>query len=202
MTQDSNSSRNGQSDTRAPMDHHAVLPEPMTPIRGEGWSPRLSAEELTRREHQRALAEAMREREASISARRAQSVRSNTALDEARWALEDTRKYEAAGALLRANAQRRRQEQHCEKCGFRFNYAADGTLVPKPKWCDPRQEYCNADLGMSFCVTWQANDEKAHKRQNAKRRGKTSGTSRQRRRQPVSTNGHRRALASTDQEPL
>jgi hypothetical protein len=200
MTQDSNASRNGQSDTRAPMDHHAVLPEPPTPLRG-GWSGILSAEERIRQEHALALTEAMREREAKRGARHAQEFRNNTALEEARWAREQTRKYEEAGDLLRENAQRRRQEQHCEKCGFLFNYD-DRTLLPEPEWCDPRRLYCNEDLGMSFCVAWQARDVQAHKRQNAKRRGKTSGARGQPSRQPVSTHGQHGALASTDQEPL
>lgn len=197
MTHDSNSSSNGQNGTRPP-----PLPEPMRPI-GGGGSPVFPEDALARQEHERALRAAMREREAMRLARRAQEVRSNTALEEARWAREDTRKYEEAGELLRANAQRRRQEQHCEQCGLLFNYTADGTLLPEKEWCDPRQLYCSADLGNSFCVTWQAREDKANKRKGAKRRGQSSGTtSSLRGRMAVSTNGHPGALPPADQEAL
>lgn len=170
-----------------------ILPEPMRPVGGRG-STTYSAKELADRERKQAFDEAIEARRTAALEQSIEAIWADIVLKKAQWAVRNTQTYEEAGALLRANAQRLRQEQRCDVCGFLFNYL-DGRLLPKHEWCDPRRKYCEAGIGNTFCLTLQETLEKAKKRKSAWIKAKKP-----RRTPTVSTNGHRPVLSARDEE--
>src|SRR5262245_40794846 len=82
--------------------------------------------------------------------------------------LEEAKAYSALGESRRAAWRLRRQEQHCELCGHRFNYNKDGSLKPEHEWCPVNQTKCNKssakDNANPDCLRFQEAQRKAQER--------------------------------------
>jgi len=84
------------------------------------------------------------------------------------WEVEKIRWYAWHGEMLRQIHLLRRQEQHCEICGYRFNYKADGKLKHENDWCRSDKRYCDKSNGQQSCLDLQKAQEAAKRREHRK----------------------------------
>lgn len=203
MAKDTASAENGSEDMWV-----AGLPPPMTPVEHCVRILPIPPVIRERRELQKEESQLCEEHRNARLAQHIARKRVDMAIEE-----EETHLY----VLQRTSEQRRlrfkneRQEQSCCLCGHRFNYTHDGTLLPENTWCDVRQEHCSTKGNLTeerinpHCIqkAKAKNQADARARKQVQQpKKKTSRAKHPGSRQPVSTHGHLRALASTDQEPL
>jgi hypothetical protein len=84
------------------------------------------------------------------------------------WKVERLRWYTWHGEMLRQMHLLRRQEQHCGRCGYRFNYKADGNLKHENDWCRSDKRYCDKSNGQQSCLDLQKAQEAANRREHRK----------------------------------
>lgn len=80
------------------------------------------------------------------------------------WEVERQRWYAWHGEMLRQIHLQRRQEQHCELCGYRFNYKVDGDLKHKNDWCRSDKGRCDDSNGQQSCLDLQKAQEASKRR--------------------------------------
>lgn len=85
---------------------------------------------------------------------------------------ERLRQYIRQGDLLRQIHLQRRQEQYCERCGYRFNYKADGNLKYENDWCRSDKRSCDTSNGQPSCLGRRKTQKAAIRREH--RKGPTS----------------------------
>jgi hypothetical protein len=81
---------------------------------------------------------------------------------------EKLHEYMRQGDMLRQIHLQRRQEQHCELCGYRFNYEDDGKPKPEKAWCRFDKRHCDTNTGQDSCLEQQKAQVAATRRAHRK----------------------------------
>ncbi len=72
--------------------------------------------------------------------------------------------YQKRGELLRQAETIRRQEQHCERCGYRFNYDTHGKPKKPADWCRLDKRLCKRNSKVTSnpdCLASQEQERKS-----------------------------------------
>ena len=124
---------------------------------------------MANREEWEAEACAEAQRSQAKLALRSKAMRAQEDLEMAEVEMHLAQCYARRGELLRQAHAWPREDQHCEKCGHRFNYDVNGEPKKQPDWCDPRKRLCDDEgNGNPFCVAMQAKQKRAKKQLKSK----------------------------------